>query len=209
LGTPLEASNDGGEVTWRVTYRAWGNVVAEEAAEIEQKVRFQGQYCDLETGLHYNRFRYYEPSRGSFCSQDPIGLLGGQNQFQYGPNAINFIDPWGLVYHGPKPKYTNPGHHDPSSGSFRGSSGGRKTSVLPCHHETLAKKSVPDAEGKHWYAVDDKGVVHRFGNSNDGTMHWNGDSVQNGGIPVPADVKKRLDKMVEDGVVVPTCACHK
>jgi len=57
---------------------------------------------------------------------------------------------------------------------------------------------VPDAEGKHWYAVDDKGVYHRFGNSNDGTMHWNGDSVQNGGFPVPAVVQKRLDGLIKD-----------
>jgi len=68
---------------------------------------------------------------------------------------------------------------------------------------------VPDASGKHWYAVDDKGTIHRFGNGGDGTMHWNGDSVQNGGIEVPADVRKRLEKMQEDGIVVPSCPCEK
>jgi RHS repeat-associated protein len=77
LGTPLEASNDAGEITWRVTYRTWGSVVVEDVAEIAQRVRFQGQYLDVETGLHYNRFRYYEPGAGRFVSQDPIGLAGG------------------------------------------------------------------------------------------------------------------------------------
>ena len=42
LGTPLEASNDGGKVSWRVTYRAWGNAVAEEVTEIQQRVRAPG-----------------------------------------------------------------------------------------------------------------------------------------------------------------------
>ncbi|MDC6117325.1 RHS repeat-associated core domain-containing protein [Serratia rubidaea] len=40
-------------------------------------LRFQGQYFDAETGLHYNRYRYYDPQTGSYISQDPIGLVGG------------------------------------------------------------------------------------------------------------------------------------
>lgn len=97
LGTPLEASNDGGEVTWRVTYRVWGNVVAEEVTEIQQRLRFQGQYFDAETGLHYNRFRYYFPDLGRFISHDPIGQEGGANVFQYAPNTTQWIDPLGLA----------------------------------------------------------------------------------------------------------------
>ena len=58
--------------------------------------------------------------------------------------------------------------------------------------DTLYKKSIPDAEGKHWYMRDEHGVVHRFGNSNDGRVHWNGDSSQNRGIPVPPEVAKRF-----------------
>ncbi|MDY3914811.1 MAG: RHS repeat-associated core domain-containing protein [Phocaeicola sp.] len=45
--------------------------------------RFQGQYEDQETGLYYNRFRYYSPETGSYISQDPIGLAGG-NPMLYG-----------------------------------------------------------------------------------------------------------------------------
>ena len=97
LGTPLEASNDAGEITWRMTYSAWGNVLVEEATAIEQKLRFQGQYHDVETGLNYNQFRYYEPIIGRFVSQDPIGLFGGTNQYQYAPNPISWIDPYGLT----------------------------------------------------------------------------------------------------------------
>ncbi|AVT03669.1 hypothetical protein C8242_14565 [Paracidovorax avenae] len=177
---------------------------------VEQPFRFQGQQFDEETGLHYNRFRYYEPRTGSFISQDPIGLIGGVNLFQYAVSPHNWIDPLGLDklskagrYHGPKPKYENPGHHDPSSGKFRG--GGSRTSILPCHHHALAEKAVPDAEGQHWYSIDDRGIIHRFGNSNDGKMHWNGDESQGRGIQIPSEVEKRLRKMHKDGKSIPSC----
>ncbi|MBO2924486.1 RHS repeat-associated core domain-containing protein, partial [Pseudomonas asiatica] len=46
---------------------------------VEQNLRFQGQYFDSETGLHYNTFRYYDPEVGRFTIQDPVGLSGGTN----------------------------------------------------------------------------------------------------------------------------------
>jgi len=64
--------------------------------QIENNLRFQGQYFDAETGLHYNRFRYYDPSCGRFINQDPIGLAGGNNNYLYVPNPTGWIDPFGL-----------------------------------------------------------------------------------------------------------------
>jgi len=71
-------------------------VALKECEEIENNLRFQGQYFDEETGLHYNRHRYYNPGTGQFISQDPIGLLGGVNNYQYAPNPVGWIDPFGL-----------------------------------------------------------------------------------------------------------------
>ncbi len=65
--------------------------------EIEQPIRFQGQYFDEETGLHYNRFRYYDPGVGEFITQDPIRLLGGYNNYQYVKSPLEWIDPYGLA----------------------------------------------------------------------------------------------------------------
>ena len=59
-------------------------------------LRFQGQYFDAETGLHYNRFRYYDPQTGRFTTQDPISLAGGINLYQYAPNPVLWVDPLGL-----------------------------------------------------------------------------------------------------------------
>ena len=64
----------------------------------DQSIRFQGQWHDPETGLHYNRFRYYDPDVGRFIHQDPIGLLGGNNLYQYAPNPTAWVDVFGLKY---------------------------------------------------------------------------------------------------------------
>ena len=58
---------------------------------------YAGQYHDQETGLHYNRHRYYDPQTGRFISKDPIGLAGGLNAFHYAPNPTRWIDPLGLI----------------------------------------------------------------------------------------------------------------
>ncbi|MBX7229848.1 MAG: RHS domain-containing protein, partial [Burkholderiaceae bacterium] len=109
-GAPEELSNHEGKVVWQARYRTWGNTVLEEwfaettglkttvsdnSAPQQQNLRFQGQYFDAESGLHYNTFRYYDPDCGRFISQDPIGLLGGLNLYQYAPNPLSWVDPWG------------------------------------------------------------------------------------------------------------------
>ena len=64
---------------------------------VEQPFRLQGQQVDEETGLHYNRYRYYDPEIGRFVSEDPIGLRGGLNLFTFSPNAFDWVDPFGLL----------------------------------------------------------------------------------------------------------------
>ncbi len=80
-----------------MTYRAYGNVVRALVNEIDNPIRFQGQYHDPETGLHYNRHRYYNPNTGRFLTPDPIGLAGGLNNYQYVPNPTGWVDPLGLT----------------------------------------------------------------------------------------------------------------
>ncbi|CAM3555939.1 RHS repeat-associated core domain-containing protein [Pseudomonas floridensis] len=97
IGTPLEMTDIDGQIVWQATYKAWGSLEALTVNEVEQNLRFQGQYFDEETGLHYNTFRYYDPEVGRFITQDPIGLDGGFNLYQYAPSAIGWIDPQGLT----------------------------------------------------------------------------------------------------------------
>ncbi len=99
LGTPRELINDYGRVALSRSYTAWGKVDAEFVApgsQVECPIGFQGQWRDEESGLHYNKFRYYSPDSGRYISQDPRGLLGGGNFYAYGTNPINWLDPLGL-----------------------------------------------------------------------------------------------------------------
>ena len=97
LGTPQEITDSTGKLVWAVSYRAYGNLAVAHKNEIQNNLRFQGQYFDEESGLHYNRFRYYDPECGRFINQDPIGLLGGLNNYQYVPNPTGWVDPLGLA----------------------------------------------------------------------------------------------------------------
>ncbi|MEX5542642.1 RHS repeat-associated core domain-containing protein, partial [Pseudomonas poae] len=56
----------------------------------------QGQYFDQESGLHYNRHRYYNPDVGRYLTPDPVKLAGGINAYQYVPNPTGWVDPLGL-----------------------------------------------------------------------------------------------------------------
>ncbi|MDQ1829738.1 RHS repeat-associated core domain-containing protein [Massilia scottii] len=96
LGTPHELLDEQGEAVWSVSYRAWGRIARAHVHKLAQPLRFQGQYADEESGLHYNRHRYYDPDSGRFLSQDPLGLDGGINLYQYAPNPTGFVDPLGL-----------------------------------------------------------------------------------------------------------------
>ena len=96
LGTPIAAHN----AVWTAEYEAWGrirNETVSDGLKANIPFRFQGQYYDEESGLHYNRFRYYDPEIGRFVSQDPIGFAGSDNFYEYALNPIRWVDPYGLA----------------------------------------------------------------------------------------------------------------
>ena len=95
LGTPQVMTDETQAVVWHANYRPFGETVI-TTATIENNLRFPGQYFDVESGLHYNYFRYYDPGTGRYVSSDPIGLEGGLNTFAYTMwNPVNYIDPDG------------------------------------------------------------------------------------------------------------------
>ncbi|VTQ67269.1 Cell wall-associated polypeptide CWBP200 [Campylobacter jejuni] len=77
----------------------WGNQVdGSNPLRMYQPIRMQGQHFDEESGLHYNRHRYYDPTLGRYITQDPIGLLGGWNPYDYAiNNPMYWVDPLGLT----------------------------------------------------------------------------------------------------------------
>ncbi|MDO4704190.1 RHS repeat domain-containing protein [Tannerella sp.] len=78
LGTPTEMYNSDGEKTWSAELDIYGSVRNFAGRSLSDcPFRYQGQYEDEETGLYYNRFRYYDPNAGNYITQDPIRLAGG------------------------------------------------------------------------------------------------------------------------------------
>ncbi|MBS5765601.1 RHS repeat-associated core domain-containing protein [Veillonella sp.] len=89
MGIPRERTDIYGNLLWYGEYTAWGRLKEETKVtdSAYQPFRLQNQYADCETGLYYNFFRYYEPDAGQFVNQAPIGLLGGENLYQFAPNV--------------------------------------------------------------------------------------------------------------------------
>ena len=96
LGTPQELTAPDGEIVWSAHYRAYGQISRLDINKIQNPLRFQGQYFDPESGLHYNRYRYYNPDIGRYLTPDPVKLAGGINAYQYVPNPTGWVDPLGL-----------------------------------------------------------------------------------------------------------------
>ena len=104
LGTPKEAYDWWANKVWAIELEAYGKVKSCEgwlgtpAEESFIPFRFQGQYHDVETGLYYNRFRYYSPEEGMYVTaQDPIGLEGGSKLYSYVYNPNGWVDVFGLT----------------------------------------------------------------------------------------------------------------
>ena len=101
-------------MAWAGRLSTWGEVTewpvaANDADKLSCNLRFAGQYADEESGLHYNRFRYYDNGTGQYLSPDPIGLSGGVNPYGYVHNPLGWVDPLGLsVLALPAPTSLNP-----------------------------------------------------------------------------------------------------
>jgi RHS repeat-associated protein len=96
LGTPCEAYDETGVKVWECELDIYGKVRKAEGDKALVPFRYQGQYEDEETGLYYNRFRYYNAEDGIYLSRDPIGLRGGMALYGYVADPAIWIDPFGL-----------------------------------------------------------------------------------------------------------------
>jgi RHS repeat-associated protein len=98
MGTPEAMYREDGEAVWTCELNSYGKVRNfQGGSKTDCPFRYQGQYEDAETGLYYNRFRYYSPEEGMYISQDPIGLNGGINLYSYVHDTSGWLDTLGLA----------------------------------------------------------------------------------------------------------------
>jgi RHS repeat-associated protein len=95
-GAPDRLVASDGQVACELEREAWGGARVASGAKATTPLRLLGQYHDDETGLAYNRFRYYDADTGRFVSPDPMGLEGGSHPYVYAPNTQSWVDPLGL-----------------------------------------------------------------------------------------------------------------
>ena len=97
----LALLNPKGRTLWRKEKQTlWGLCFPNEYKQpnpLEPQMLFAGQWFDEESGLAYNRFRYYDPESGNYISSDPIGLSGGERPFGYVGNPLDWVDLFGLA----------------------------------------------------------------------------------------------------------------
>jgi RHS repeat-associated protein len=96
LGTPVSMYDDEGRRVWDMNLSIYGQARQIEGLREDCPFRYPGQYEDVETGLYYNRFRYYDSEAGMYVSQDPIRVNGGILLYGYPKNPNQIYDPLGL-----------------------------------------------------------------------------------------------------------------
>ena len=97
LGAPRAVTSGTGDVVWLAELSTFG-MTRITIERITMRLRFRGQYHDSETGLHYNRFRYYAPQWGRYISRDPLTFQAGTNHYAYADgNPLNVTDATGLI----------------------------------------------------------------------------------------------------------------
>ena len=144
--------------------------------------RFQGQYHDHETGLHYNRYRYYDPRVGRFISKDPISYAGGLNLYAYAPNPVGWVDPLGLA---PCPCL--------DGGSFKDMDAKRKVNEVGHHMPQNAYNKTIDVSRNNGPAVlmttDAHAEARTFSGRGKASMRKDGEAELNARQRLALDIK--------------------
>ena len=145
LGTPTEAYDEEGKEVWYRRLDMNGKVLEETQPGLSPEgyvsipFLFQGQYYDYETGLAYNRFRYYDPELGRYISEDPIRLEGSIAMHAYVEDVNTWVDILGLtgtyIFTDGKISYIGKGPKKRMKASMTTRIGGAQNSIASLHRD--------------------------------------------------------------------------
>lgn len=146
LGTPSQMYKDDGSLFWECELDSYGKMRMEKGETGSCPFKYQGQYEDVETGLYYNRFRYYAVEEGFYISQDPIGIEGDIRLYVFSNDTNIFIDLFGLHHTATWQQRNSDGQIINSGNSISGNDGkpGRLNfqQQLQVHTETKILKKL-------------------------------------------------------------------
>ncbi|WP_078954720.1 putative T7SS-secreted protein [Streptomyces sp. H021] len=97
IGTPTHLLAEDGTTAWHTRSTLWGSTTWNRDATAYTPLRFPGQYCDPESGLHHNYFRTYDPETARYLTPDPLGLTPSPNPAAYVHNPLTWSDRLGLA----------------------------------------------------------------------------------------------------------------
>jgi RHS repeat-associated protein len=100
IGVPIRVQDDAGRTHWSARIDPYGLAHVDAVSTLEMPLRFPGHYHDPESGLQYNRFRYFSPELGRYLQSDPAGLEGGINLYAYPAGPLTGADIDGLAKKG-------------------------------------------------------------------------------------------------------------
>lgn len=191
LGTPSQMYNDEGETVWERSLDSFGKPNYQTGKQGSCPFMYQGQYEDVETGLYYNRFRYYDAEDGRYISQDPIGLLSGEFGFyNYVDDSNSLIDVFGLdTVYSRKRDHKNEGNLKPYVGSAK--NGVKKR---------YSKKELEGKDGKDHFTTPNhditrglEQIIFERGRDKKGKDYW--DNINNPVSPSHIGGVKYKDNM--------------
>ncbi len=149
LRTPQVATDSTKATVWSGNYQPFGAVTP--TASITMNLRYPGQYADA-TGFYHNGFRDYNPSIGRYLQNDPIGIAGGMNGYNYvDQNPMSWMDPWGLLKITDPTPSVIPGYSAPcpeNESDFKAVGGGIINDVASLSHQYTT--TGPDGAVYYW-----------------------------------------------------------
>ncbi|REC59784.1 hypothetical protein DRF65_23930 [Chryseobacterium pennae] len=95
FGTPTHAYDHAGSLVWERELDVYGSLRKGDNEFVP--FLYQGQYVDADINLVYNRNRWYDSESGLYTQQDPIGIVGGLQQYAYVHDTNRWLDVFGLT----------------------------------------------------------------------------------------------------------------
>lgn len=106
LARPIRITDATRATVWQATWGPWGEPQS-ISGTLALDLRFPGQLCQIETGLHYNWHRRYDPATGRYTQADPLRFVDGPSVYGYAGGSpfvkvdregLDWVDPMGNYY---------------------------------------------------------------------------------------------------------------